>query len=51
VSAERQSDDPLYAVTRGTQGDVFVRWSELTPEEQERAWRDYEKAFGKQEPK
>ncbi len=40
--------NPLYGVTRGTQGCVLVRWSEMTDEERERAWRDYEKAFGKQ---
>lgn len=36
--------DPLYAVTRGVEGDVIVRWSELTDAEREQAWRDYERA-------
>ncbi|OSJ32546.1 hypothetical protein BSZ19_18515 [Bradyrhizobium japonicum] len=39
-------NNPLYAVTRGAEGDVIVRWSELTEAEREKAWRDYEKAFG-----
>jgi len=38
--------DPLYGVTRGAEGDVIVRWSEMTDEEREKAWRDYERAFG-----
>lgn len=47
MTPEPELYDPLYFVTRGPQdGDVIVRWSEMTPEEQERAWRDYEKAFG-----
>ncbi|WLA74269.1 hypothetical protein QIH77_03275 [Bradyrhizobium diazoefficiens] len=37
--SEPEIHDPLY-------GDVIVRWSEMTPEEQERARRDYEKAVG-----
>lgn len=41
-----ETDDPLYAVTRGVEGDVIVRWSELTDAEREQARRDYEKAFG-----
>ena len=41
--------DPLFGVTRGAQGDVIVRWSQMTPAEQERAWRDYERAFGTHE--
>lgn len=44
--SEPEIHDPLYAVTRGRDGDVIVRWSEMTPEEQERARRDYEKAVG-----
>jgi hypothetical protein len=51
VSAEKTNDNPLYGVTRPVVGDVIVRWSEMTPEEQERAWRDYEKAFGTDERK
>lgn len=38
--------DPLYAVTRGVEGDVIVCWSDLTDAEREKAWRDYERAFG-----
>ncbi|SDG60168.1 hypothetical protein SAMN05216338_1001870 [Bradyrhizobium sp. Rc2d] len=41
-----ETDDPLHAVTRSVEGDVIVRWSELTDAEREQAWRDYEKAFG-----
>lgn len=48
MSAEQQEPDhdPLFGVTRGKEGCVIVRWSQMTPAEQERAWRDYEKAFG-----
>lgn len=38
--------DPLYAVTRRVEGDVIVRWSEMTDAEREQAWRHYERAFG-----
>jgi hypothetical protein len=53
VDAEQQEPDhdPLFGVTRGVRGCVLVRWSELTPAEQEKAWRDYEKAFGADERK
>ena len=46
--AQSTGFDPLYAVTRGVEGDIIVRWSELTDvdHERERAWRDYERAFG-----
>lgn len=44
--------DPLYCVARGREGDVIVRWSEMTDAEREKAWRDYERAFGAdKEPK
>lgn len=46
MSGGLDHDDPLYATTRGTGGDVIVRWTELTDAERERAWRDYEKALG-----
>lgn len=46
MNAAPEIDDPLYAVTRSVEGDVIVRWSELTDAEREQAWRDYEKAFG-----
>ncbi|MHC2844826.1 hypothetical protein [Bradyrhizobium diazoefficiens] len=45
MTAEPEIYDPLYAVTRCREDDVIVRWSELTDEEREKAWRDYEKAF------
>jgi hypothetical protein len=39
--------DPRYGVRRDPkEGCVIVRWSEMTDDERERAWRDYEKAFG-----
>ncbi|MHC2576581.1 hypothetical protein ACVI1J_001707 [Bradyrhizobium diazoefficiens] len=38
--------DPLYAVARGAQGDVIVRWSELTDAEQQAAWDFHIKTFG-----
>lgn len=41
-----ETDDPLYAVTRGIEGDVIVRLSEMTDAEREQGWRDYERAFG-----
>jgi hypothetical protein len=46
--------DPLYCVTRGVEGDVIVNWSQMTDAEREKAWRDYERAFGtaaEKEPK
>ena len=46
MSAAPETDDPLYATMRGIEGDVIVRWSELTDAEREQAWRDYERAFG-----
>ena len=42
-----ENDNPLYGVTRGPkEGCGLVRWSEMTEAERERAWRDYERAFG-----
>lgn len=41
-----ETDDPLYCVCRGAQGDVIIHWSKMTDEERERAWREYERAFG-----
>lgn len=46
MSTATEVDHPPYWVTRGVQGDVIVSWSEMTDAEREKAWRDYEKAFG-----
>jgi hypothetical protein len=36
VEPVSDDDDPLFGFTRGAQGDVIVRWSQMTPEEQAR---------------
>jgi hypothetical protein len=43
------NDDPIFCVPRPGVGDVFVRWSELTPSEQQNAWDHYNKMLAPRE--
>ncbi|SFV18316.1 hypothetical protein SAMN05192541_13433 [Bradyrhizobium arachidis] len=45
MRAASDADDPPYCVTRGVEGDVIVRWSELTDAEQAAAWDFHLKTF------